>query len=174
MAFRLELPVDAKCDFGLTIEPFLRRCYGFGKRLESALDRAEAQIGEISASANRMPFDRLSKNTYRAPAACREGRHLATGGRQRRLWRRVERCNSLGPPSRRPAGEIHASSERILTARHRGECHHELLPGLRHLAIGRAITRSDADEGREMVYALAVFFGAQSYVCHMLARLLEE
>lgn len=80
MAFRLEFPVDAKCDFGLIIEPILRNCLGFGERLERALDHAEAQIGEIRASANRMSFDRLSKNTCRVPAACREGRHLATGG----------------------------------------------------------------------------------------------
>ena len=47
-------------------------------------------------------------------------------------------------------------------------------PGLRHLAIGRAIYWFDVDDGRETVRVLAVFFGGQDHVRHMLARLLEE
>ena len=70
--------------------------------------------------------------------------------------------------------EIRAAAERILTAPHRGERHDDLLPGLRHLAIGRAIYWFDVDDERQTVRVLAVFFGGQDHVRHMLARLLEE
>ena len=70
--------------------------------------------------------------------------------------------------------EIRASAERILTAPRRGEHHDDLLPRLRHLVIGRAIYWFDVDDGRETVRALAVFFGGQDHVRHLLARLLEE
>ncbi len=70
--------------------------------------------------------------------------------------------------------EIRASADRILTAPHRGERHDDLLPGLRHLAIRRAIYWFDVDDGQEMVRVLAVFFGGQDHVRHMLVRLLEE
>ena len=70
--------------------------------------------------------------------------------------------------------EIRAAAERILTAPHRGERHDDLLPGLRHLAIGRAIYWFDVDDDRQTVRVLAVFFGGQDHVRHMLARLLEE
>ena len=70
--------------------------------------------------------------------------------------------------------EIRAAAERILTAPHRGERHDDILPGLRHLAIGRAIYWFDVDEARRTVRILAVFFGGQDHVRHMLARLLED
>ena len=68
--------------------------------------------------------------------------------------------------------EIRAAAERILTAPHRGERHDDILPGLRHLAIGRAIYWFDIDELRRTVRVLAVFFGRQDHVRHMMARLL--
>ena len=69
---------------------------------------------------------------------------------------------------------IRAAAERILDAPHRGERHDEFLPGLRHLAIGRAIYWFDIDESRETVRILAVFFGGQDHVRHMMARLLQD
>ena len=69
--------------------------------------------------------------------------------------------------------EIRGAAGRILTAPHRGERHDDLLPGLRHLAIGRAIYRFDVDEQRAAVRVLAVFFGGQDHVRHMLVRLLD-
>ena len=69
--------------------------------------------------------------------------------------------------------EIRSGANRILTAPHRGE-RHDLLPGVRHLAIGRAIYWFDVDDERQMVRVLAVFFGGQDHVRHMLARFLEE
>ena len=67
-------------------------------------------------------------------------------------------------------GDIRAAAERIVTAPHRGERHDDLLPGLRHLAIGRAIYWFDVDDERETVRVLAVFFGGQDHVRHMLVR----
>ena len=69
--------------------------------------------------------------------------------------------------------EIRRAAARILTAPHRGERHDDILPGLRHLAIGRAIYWFDVDERRAVVRVLAVFFGGQDHVRHMLVRLLE-
>ena len=70
--------------------------------------------------------------------------------------------------------EVRAAAERILTAPHRGERHDDLLPGLRHLANGRAIYWFDVDDERQTVRVLAVFFGGQDHVRHMLVRVLEE
>ena len=70
--------------------------------------------------------------------------------------------------------EVRAAAERILTAPLRGERHDGILPGLRHLAIGRAIYWFDVDAPHETVRVLAVFFGGQDHVRHMLARLLED
>ena len=70
--------------------------------------------------------------------------------------------------------DIRVAAERILPAPHRGERHDDILPGLRHLAMDRTIYWFDVDEGRETVRVLAVFFGGQDHVRHMLARLLED
>ncbi len=69
--------------------------------------------------------------------------------------------------------EIRGNAKRILTAPHRGERHDDILPGLGHLAIGRAIYWFDVDEARQTVRVLAVFFGGQDHIRHMLTRLLE-
>ena len=68
--------------------------------------------------------------------------------------------------------EIRAAAERILTAPHRGGRDDAILPGLRHLTIGRAIDWFDVDEARRTVRVLAVFFGGQDHVRHMMTRLL--
>ena len=68
--------------------------------------------------------------------------------------------------------EIRAAAERILAAPHRGERHDDILPGVRHLAIGRTICRFDVNEPRETVRVLAVFFGGQDHVRRMMVRLL--
>ena len=70
--------------------------------------------------------------------------------------------------------KIRVAAERIVTAPHRGERHDDILPGLRHLAIDRAIYWFDVDEARRAVRVLAVFLGGQDHVRHMLARLLED
>ncbi len=71
--------------------------------------------------------------------------------------------------------DIRAAAERILDAPQRGERNGgDILPGLRHLAIGRAIYWFDVDESRAAVRVLAVFFGGQDHVRHMMARLLQD
>ena len=70
--------------------------------------------------------------------------------------------------------EIRAAARRILAAPHRGESHDDILPGLRHLALGRAIYWFDVDESRRTVRVLAVFFGGQDHVRRMMIRLLDD
>lgn len=69
--------------------------------------------------------------------------------------------------------EILNDAERIATAPHRGERHDDLLPGLRHLTLGRAVFWFDLDEDRQVVRILAIFFGGQDHQRHMLVRLLK-
>lgn len=75
------------------------------------------------------------------------------------------------PPQ--PAHAPRRNRERILSAPHRGERHDDILPGVRHLTTGRAIYRFDIDELRETMRVLAMLFGGQNHVRHMMARLLE-
>ena len=70
--------------------------------------------------------------------------------------------------------EIRVAAERILTAPQRGERHDDILPGLRHVTIGRAIYWFDVEEARRTVRVLAVFFGGQNHVRRMMARLFED
>ena len=70
--------------------------------------------------------------------------------------------------------EVRSAANRILTAPHRGESHDDILPDLRHLTIDRAIYWFDVDEARRTVRVLALFFGGQDHVRHMLLRLLED
>ena len=70
--------------------------------------------------------------------------------------------------------EIRAAADRILTAPHRGQRHDDILPGARHLSIDRAIYWFEVDETVRTVRILAVFFGGQDHVRHMMIRLLED
>ena len=70
--------------------------------------------------------------------------------------------------------EIGAAAERIPTAPRRGERHDDILPGLRHLTIGRALYWFEIDESRRLVRVLAVFFGGQDHIRHMMTRLLGD
>lgn len=65
-------------------------------------------------------------------------------------------------------------TERILAASCCGERHDGMQPGQRHFVIGRKFYWFDIDEPRAVVRVLAVFFGGQDHVRHMLARLLED
>jgi len=69
---------------------------------------------------------------------------------------------------------IIAAAERLATAPFRGESRDDLLPGLRHLALDRAVYwfRSRAEQ-RE-IQVLAVFFGGQDHQRRMLVRLLQN
>ena len=70
--------------------------------------------------------------------------------------------------------EIRAAADRIAAAPHRGERHDNILPGPRHLTIGRAVYWFDVDDDRRTVRILAIFFGGQDHIRHMMARLLGD
>jgi len=69
--------------------------------------------------------------------------------------------------------EIRAAAHGISLAPHRGERHDDILPGLRHLMINRAIFWFDVDVTNECVRVLAVFFGGQDHVRRMMVRLID-
>ena len=67
---------------------------------------------------------------------------------------------------------IRQEADRLASAPFRGESHDDLLPGLRHLTIDRAIYWFDVNEAEQRVRVFAIFFGGQEHVRHMLTRLL--
>ena len=70
--------------------------------------------------------------------------------------------------------DIRQVADRLALAPFRGENHDDLLPGLRHLTIDRAIYWFDVNETEQRVRVLAIFLGGQDHVCHMLTRLLTR
>ena len=68
--------------------------------------------------------------------------------------------------------DIRQETDRLGAAPYRGERHDDLLPGLRHLTIDRAIYWFDVNDEKQRVRLLAIFFGGQDHVRHMLSRLL--
>ena len=117
MAFRLDLSAQAKRDFGLILDHFLRSHISFGESVAIAIEHAEARLLEIRATADR-----------------------------------------------------------ILTAPHRGERYDDILSGLRHLTINRAIYWFEVNEEKKTVRILAVFFGGQDQVrpCWLVSSTAEE
>lgn len=70
--------------------------------------------------------------------------------------------------------EIRGNIETLAKAPHRGTLHNDILPGMRHVSFGQAIVWFDIDEASRHVRVLAVFFGGQDHVRHMLIRLLSQ
>ena len=70
--------------------------------------------------------------------------------------------------------EMRRNAERLGIAPHRGTLHDDMLPGLRHVTINRAIYWFDVLEAKRTVRVLGVFFGGQDHVRHMLERLLSR
>ena len=68
---------------------------------------------------------------------------------------------------------IITAAERLASAPFRGETHDDWLPGLRHLALDRAIYWFRVDGQSRQIQVLAVFFGGQDHQRHMLVRLLQ-
>ncbi len=68
--------------------------------------------------------------------------------------------------------DIRREANRLGGAPFRGESHDDLAPGLRHLTIDRTIYWFDVREAEQRVRVLAIFFGGQDHVRHMLTRLL--
>ena len=50
----------------------------------------------------------------------------------------------------------------------------EILPGLRRLTKNQAVFYFNVDEGEKTVRILAVFFGGQDHLRHMLTRLVSH
>lgn len=68
--------------------------------------------------------------------------------------------------------DIQQAAADLARAPHPGTRRDDILPGLRNVTADRAIFWFDLDEPAETVRILAIFFGAQDHVRHMLARLL--
>lgn len=76
-----------------------------------------------------------------------------------------------------PAERIDAiisAAERLATAPLRGEAHDDLLPGLRHLALDRAVYWFRQQPQLREIQVLAVIFGGQDHQRRMLVRLLQK
>lgn len=84
-----------------------------------------------------------------------------------------ERLDTAVDHAGRRISEIRDAAGRIKTASHREERRDDILPGLRHLSIFRAIYWFDVDEEGRTARVLAVFFGGQDHVLHMMRRLLQ-
>ena len=69
---------------------------------------------------------------------------------------------------------IIAAAERLATAPFRGDCHDDLPPGLRHLALDRAVYWFRPRAEQREIQVLAVFFGGQDHQRRMLVRLLQN
>ncbi len=70
--------------------------------------------------------------------------------------------------------DIRKAAERLATFPIRGTLRDDVLPGVRYLAIDRATYWFDVDEAAGRVRVLAIFFGGQDHVRHMLLRLLRR
>ena len=66
------------------------------------------------------------------------------------------------------------AAERLATAPFRGECHHDLLLGLCHLALDRAVTWFRPCSEQREIQVFAVFFGGHDHQRQMLVRLLQN
>lgn len=65
---------------------------------------------------------------------------------------------------------IEAELETLARAPHQGTLSSNIAPGLRHVTKDRAIFYFEVDEERQMVLALAVFFGGQDHGRRILER----
>lgn len=70
--------------------------------------------------------------------------------------------------------DMRADTERIAKAPYRGTLHDDLLPGLRHVTLGRAIVWFEVVEASKEIRVLALFFGGQDHRRRMMARLLAK
>jgi plasmid stabilization system protein ParE len=68
--------------------------------------------------------------------------------------------------------DIRKAADTLASFPIRGTVRDDILPGVRYLTIDRAIYWFDVDETAAKVRILAVFFGGQDHVRHMLVRLL--
>ena len=72
------------------------------------------------------------------------------------------------------AADLLATADSSATAPLRGESRDDLLPGLRHLALDRAVYWFRPRAEQREIQVLAVFFGGQDHQRRMLVRLLQN
>ncbi len=70
--------------------------------------------------------------------------------------------------------DIRKAADQLASFPLRSTTRDDILPGIRFLAIARANYWFDVDPTARRVRILAVFFGGQDHVRHMLVRLLGE
>ncbi len=80
---------------------------------------------------------------------------------------------ALDHATRRVMG-IAKAADRLASFPLRGTARDDILPGVRFVAIARAIYWFDVDQAARKVRILAVFFGGQDHIRHMLVRLLGK
>ena len=68
--------------------------------------------------------------------------------------------------------EIKSAADRLSQAPFQGTLRNELMPGLRNVTIDRAIYWFIPHEPAQKVSVIAIFFGGQDHVRHMMVRLL--
>lgn len=66
---------------------------------------------------------------------------------------------------------IRAEIEGLTRTPHIGTLHPEIMPGLRHVTLGRTIVWFDIREPDATIRILALYFGGQDHLQQMLARL---
>ena len=69
---------------------------------------------------------------------------------------------------------IQVSANKLTLAPKQGTLRPDILEGLRFVRLEKAVFWFVLDEGQKTVRVLAVFFGAQDHIRHMLVRLLDE
>ncbi len=68
---------------------------------------------------------------------------------------------------------IRKTAETLSRHPYRGTLHDDLMQGLRHITIGRAIYWFDIAEDEQLVRIFAIFYGSQDHHLRMLTRLLD-
>ncbi len=68
--------------------------------------------------------------------------------------------------------DIRKAADQLTSFPLRGAARDDVLPGIRFLAVAQAIYWFDVDRTARKVRILAVFFGGQDHIRHMLVRLL--
>lgn len=83
------------------------------------------------------------------------------------------KSSAVGHASKR-VDEILTTMERIATAPYRGQAQEEMLPGLQHLTLNRAIYWYQVEVEHQKIRILAIFYGGQDHIRRMLLRLIDE
>lgn len=110
---------------------------------------------EFSADAER-DFDLIFDHLFESYAAFGESTEKALDHAARRVM------------------AIRKAADRLARFPLRGTVRDDILPGVRFFAVARAIYWFDVDETAAKVRILAVFFGGQDHIRHMLLRLLGK